>query len=154
MGYIFQSTTAEDDALKLEVGTVLRRIARGEYPEQLGDRQTTFHVLGLSPNASRLSVRFWHVSSVGDFIEHLGMHYRIYRSPAASTATPNSPPPGRFWPKRPANRKTFTRSCPARSCGPSSPARRTPTCCFRPSCAAFAPIDSYVTSAPLSSKRA
>jgi CRISPR-associated protein Csd1 len=33
-----------------------------------------FYILGLSPNASRLSVRFWLVGTVGDFAERLARH--------------------------------------------------------------------------------
>ncbi len=34
-----------------------------------------FYILGISPNASRLSIRFWYASTVGDVIKHLGEHY-------------------------------------------------------------------------------
>ncbi len=34
-----------------------------------------FYILGISPNASRLSVRFWYASTVGDIVQHLSEHY-------------------------------------------------------------------------------
>lgn len=37
---------------------------------------TRFHVLGLSPNAARLSVRFWISDDFEAFARHLGDHYR------------------------------------------------------------------------------
>jgi CRISPR-associated protein Csd1 len=44
---------------------------------QLGDEETTpFYLLGLSPNASRLSVRTWHVSTLGAMVQHLRQHYQ------------------------------------------------------------------------------
>jgi CRISPR-associated protein Csd1 len=42
----------------------------------IGDLDLRFHILGLSPNISRLSIRFWHVSSVADVIEKIGQHFR------------------------------------------------------------------------------
>lgn len=36
---------------------------------------TNFYMLGLSPNASRLSVRFWYQDSMGHFIERLAQHH-------------------------------------------------------------------------------
>lgn len=38
------------------------------------DDSTTFYVLGLSPNAARLSVRFWHVGTVAEMAER----FRVY----------------------------------------------------------------------------
>jgi len=34
-----------------------------------------FYILGLSPNASRISIRFWYDSTVGEIVRHLGEHY-------------------------------------------------------------------------------
>jgi CRISPR-associated protein Csd1 len=36
---------------------------------------TPFYVLGLSPNASRLAVRFWYEATVGDTIRHVLQHF-------------------------------------------------------------------------------
>jgi hypothetical protein len=36
---------------------------------------TRCYLLGLAPNAARLSVRFWHVSSFGDVLEKVARHY-------------------------------------------------------------------------------
>ena len=38
--------------------------------------QTRFYILGLSPNAARISVRFWIQSTVGELKAHLGQHLR------------------------------------------------------------------------------
>lgn len=39
------------------------------------DDSVGFHVLGLSPNASRLSIRFYFHNTLGAFVEKLGRHY-------------------------------------------------------------------------------
>jgi len=40
------------------------------------DPNVDFYILGLSPNAARLAVRFWHVCSVAQLEERIGQHYR------------------------------------------------------------------------------
>ncbi|MDO7788728.1 type I-C CRISPR-associated protein Cas8c/Csd1 [Desulforamulus aquiferis] len=40
------------------------------------NENTKFYILGLSPNASRLAVRFWHVDNFGVFLERIGQHYK------------------------------------------------------------------------------
>lgn len=48
------------------------------------DSQTRFYVLGLAPNAARISVRFWHEGVVQDFAEKIRQHFddlNIIRSP-------------------------------------------------------------------------
>ena len=54
------------------------------------DPGVRFHILGLSPNAARLSVRFWISDTFGTFAERLGRHYadiaiepRPWRTPPA-----------------------------------------------------------------------
>jgi CRISPR-associated protein Csd1 len=67
---------AEDDGQAKRIGQYLAAVTKGDYPGELGAPDTPFHVLGLSPNAARLSVRFWHSGTVGDMAENLGAHYR------------------------------------------------------------------------------
>lgn len=40
------------------------------------DAATRCYLLGLAPNAARLAVRFWQVSSFGDLLERIAQHYR------------------------------------------------------------------------------
>ena len=45
---------------------------------------TPFYILALSPNASRLSIRFWHEGTVGETVQHILQHFkdcRIIHSP-------------------------------------------------------------------------
>jgi len=66
----------EDEATREEVIHTLWRIADGGPIDELGKLDTPFYILGLSPNAGRVSVRFWHVSSIGQMQQHLAMHHR------------------------------------------------------------------------------
>ena len=40
------------------------------------DQDINFYILGLSPNNSRLAIRFWHVSDVKTISEKLGQHFQ------------------------------------------------------------------------------
>jgi CRISPR-associated protein Csd1 len=68
--------TTEDEALKQRLAGVIERIAAGNLDgDDLGDAKTRFYILGLAPNASRLSVRFWHTSTLGDLAANLQKHH-------------------------------------------------------------------------------
>lgn len=59
------------------VGRLYESIKSGKYREQRaadGDRR--FHVLGLAPNAARISVRFWHVATLAELATNIGQHFR------------------------------------------------------------------------------
>lgn len=90
LGMVFDPPT-EDDALKTEVHSVLKHIADGDYPPDFGDPATPFYVLGLSPNAARISVRFWLESTLGEVITNLRQHFADLRI-ARSERDPEFPP--------------------------------------------------------------
>lgn len=46
----------------------------GSYLEDKGD--TKFYILGLSPNAARISVRFWEVGTIVDFVGRIRQHFK------------------------------------------------------------------------------
>ncbi len=74
--WVFEPTKeADDEAQKNAIRKTLRQIAKGGYPLELGEPDTPFYVLGLSPNAARISVRFWWPSTLGAFIENLRQHF-------------------------------------------------------------------------------
>jgi CRISPR-associated protein Csd1 len=58
-----------------ELAVFLQSIREGKWLANL-DPDIRFHILGLSPNAARLSVRFWHVSTVKEISGKLGQHFR------------------------------------------------------------------------------
>ena len=43
------------------------------------DENAPFYVLGLAPNAARLSIRFWHQDSIGAIARRIGEHFRDRR---------------------------------------------------------------------------
>jgi len=66
-----RDTSADDK----DLAVFLESVREGKLPRNI-DGAVKFYILGLSPNASRLSVRFWHVSTVKDISEKLGQHFR------------------------------------------------------------------------------
>ena len=82
--WIFEPTKdAEDAALKNELHWAVKCIAEGQCPTTFGEPDTPFYVLGLSPNAARISIRFWLASNLGDLVDKLHLHFadlRIARS--------------------------------------------------------------------------
>lgn len=66
-----------DEARKVREG--LELVLEGRPVEDLDPRLcagTRFHVLGLAPNAARLSVRYWLTDDFGAFAARLAAHYR------------------------------------------------------------------------------
>ena len=66
-----------DAAKKVREG--LEQVLAGRPVEALDPRLspgTRFHVLGLAPNAARLSVRYWLTDDFGAFVDRLAAHYR------------------------------------------------------------------------------
>lgn len=74
MGMILDPREETSDTAVLRL--FLESIRDGMMPRELGDPDVPFFILGLSPSAARISVRFWHVSSVGDMTEKIGQHFR------------------------------------------------------------------------------
>ncbi len=70
-----ESPTAEDAVTVERVKAAMGRIVRGLMPEDLADSKTPFYVLGLSPNAARLSVRFWWEGALGEMMRHIASHH-------------------------------------------------------------------------------
>jgi CRISPR-associated protein Csd1 len=71
----------EDESVKQRLEEVLGKLAQGILSsDDLGDANTPFYVLGLSPNASRISVRFWESSKLGSLAANLQAHYRDLKS--------------------------------------------------------------------------
>lgn len=68
------STLFEDEARATEIGNLLRHAIRGE--SVLPDPGTGFHILGLSPNAARLSVRFWISGTAIEIVDLILKHQK------------------------------------------------------------------------------
>lgn len=54
---------------------ILEKISRGLPPKEGVNPETPFYILGLAPNAARLSVRFFLQDSFGNFLKHIQQHY-------------------------------------------------------------------------------
>ena len=67
---------AQDTALLQRVRETVRSLAAGRVPKTLLDNagETPFYILGLSPNAARLSVRFFYESGFGVLLRNLAAH--------------------------------------------------------------------------------
>jgi CRISPR-associated protein Csd1 len=70
-----KSNNTEDQAQNQSIRAILKQVSQGGQPSELGDPATRFYILGLAANASRLSVRYWHVSTLGDIIHRIGNHF-------------------------------------------------------------------------------
>ncbi len=77
-GFMGMILSPQDDSGDLkEVRDFLEAVRDGKkLPEEINDTDMKFYILGLSPNASRLSVRFWQVSTVRDISAKIGCHFR------------------------------------------------------------------------------
>jgi len=71
MALDLESTSGADNE---EIYNFLNAARDGRKIEEI-DPEVGFYILGLAPNASRLSVRFWYVSTVGEIESALGQHY-------------------------------------------------------------------------------
>jgi CRISPR-associated protein Csd1 len=71
--------TTEDQTRHNQLQSFLNILRKGggASPTQLGDDpDTKFFLLGLSGNVTRLVVRFWHVSTIGQMLANLYDHYQ------------------------------------------------------------------------------
>ena len=74
LGFLFDPTA--DDGSEVEVRLFLEAIRDGKHPQfDATTLQSGFFILGLAPNAARLSVRFWHVDTVGGVCQTVGRHF-------------------------------------------------------------------------------
>lgn len=80
-GLLSPPTNSEDlDNPEVErLHATLNKVAAGEPLQNLNlqlNPDTRIYILGLAPNAARLSVRFWEVDTLERFTQRIGEHYR------------------------------------------------------------------------------
>lgn len=76
--------TEEDDDLRhidpvaaRQAKAILERVKSGlSVGNATFDPETRCYLLGLAPNAARLSVRFWQISKFGELLEKIALHYK------------------------------------------------------------------------------
>ncbi len=83
--------TADDGGLARRVRLVLEAVREGRMPPELGDTDVRFYVLGLAPNAARLSVRFFEVSTTGKIAARVGSHFRDIQTERRHPRDPEFP---------------------------------------------------------------
>lgn len=69
-------STDEQETIKL--ADVLQRVRAGRPLKEIApglDEKTSFHILGLAPNASRLSIRFYHTNTIGEIARRIVQHW-------------------------------------------------------------------------------
>jgi len=89
-----EDAPSQDEGLTLRIRTFMEIMRQGggaEVSKLDADPSTPFFMLGLSPNSSRLSVRFWHVSTLGQTIDKLKEHYDALRIQPSSDRDPEFP---------------------------------------------------------------
>ncbi|MFC1758906.1 type I-C CRISPR-associated protein Cas8c/Csd1 [Planctomycetota bacterium] len=73
-GFGLDDGQIEDESRANEIGNMLRRISNGEV--ETPDGGVGFYVLGISPNASRLSVRFWISGTADELVNRVASHHK------------------------------------------------------------------------------
>jgi CRISPR-associated protein Csd1 len=73
-----------------ELRRTLEAVREGK-PLQGIDPDIKFYILGLSPNAARIAVRFWYVCTVGQLEERIGQHFRDLRIQKSFDSEPDFP---------------------------------------------------------------
>lgn len=61
------------DQLTDKVQALLKAVDSGSFPPE--DDEIKFFILGLSPNAARISIRFWHAGTVSEFSKKIAQHF-------------------------------------------------------------------------------
>lgn len=80
MPWMISGNTPEDPATLARIQDILKRLATGSIgADELGNPDTPYYILGLSPNASRLSIRFWNTSTLGNLLVNLKKHFADLR---------------------------------------------------------------------------
>ena len=81
-----------DDEETAKVRNTLDAVAKGRPLAEVNpevDEDTRFCVLGLAPNAARVSIRFWHRNKIGEFARRIGEHWcDLHIEPAAWRTPP------------------------------------------------------------------
>lgn len=74
-----ENNYVRDESSVREIKNIFEKIATGKkiaITDDTIDRETRMYILGLSPNAARISVRFFIQDSFGGLIDKIGRHYQ------------------------------------------------------------------------------
>ncbi|MCB1881929.1 MAG: type I-C CRISPR-associated protein Cas8c/Csd1, partial [Gammaproteobacteria bacterium] len=89
------TTQPQDEARLQQVGVLLKALREGgKVLWDLGDDPfTPFFLLGLAPNAARLSVRFWYTDTLGHLFDRLQAHHDALKIVAQFGSDSRKPDP-------------------------------------------------------------
>ena len=86
---LLQGNKDDPDQLTEAVTALFQSIHDGAYDEDKED--TTFYILGMAPNASRISIRFWHVGTIAQMANSIATYFddlSIVHGPAVQDHLP------------------------------------------------------------------
>jgi CRISPR-associated protein Csd1 len=84
----------QDPQARAQLKRLLKAVRSGGKFDDFGDELNTgFYILGLAPNAARLSVRFFHRSSVAELLARLHEHHRCFEMIREFTEVKGKRPP-------------------------------------------------------------
>jgi len=69
----------QDTTRRTQVQQLLEAVRSGSRYEEQGESETPFYILGLAPNAARVSIRFFHRSTIADLIAKLHDHHECLK---------------------------------------------------------------------------
>jgi len=73
-----QTVSPSDDSETAQLKPLIEQISKGRPLQEVApdiDPETRFYILGLAPNASRLSIRYWLDTTFGNLEHNMGKHY-------------------------------------------------------------------------------
>lgn len=81
--FLFDTQSTQDATKLRQIEAFLENLRNADSPQTAlaesgysDSAETPFFMLGLSPNAARLAIRFWHAGTLGKFLENLREHHR------------------------------------------------------------------------------
>ena len=79
VSFFFDMMTVTDGEENQKVFDILQQIAKGRPLKEIAPNlhaDTRFYILGLAPNASRISIRFWLNTTFGQLAQNLAAHWQ------------------------------------------------------------------------------
>lgn len=90
-----EASTQDDQQTTTAIRGLLQAIRDGrkatDFLPEL-DESVQFYILGLAPNAARLSIRFWEANNLGALLERIGRHYEQLNMVRQFDNEPEFPP--------------------------------------------------------------
>lgn len=66
----------QDIGKREQIKRLLEAVRSGGHYQDFGESDTAFHILGLAPNAARVSIRFYHRATIAELLAKLQDHHR------------------------------------------------------------------------------